>query len=716
MNKNTNKIALLSVITASFIAATGYSVGISGGKDLIEKRYDKAFEIASEEKRSKSDGKTFFDGVEESSGVGEKDKTSKGNSSSTNNEKKSSKNNSSNKSARNSKNSGASSNSSNSIASVGNISLPNKLKDGTYYGTANGYAGPIKVKVVISGGKISNVEVVSHSETPGYYEKGAGIISKILSSGSPNVDTVSGATLTSGAIKKAVQQALKNAGDTSQSQSSSSGGQDKDSEIEKLLSENKRLKNELEQAKQKVNANMENLKIENLKDGTYDGEGTGFEGRKIKVSVEVSGGKLKSINIVSYSDDEDYFVKAKSIIGKIIEGQSLKVDAVSGATFSSNGIKSAVADALKKAGLKVDSSSQIEELKKSVDDLVNKNKELSDNISSLEGEYRKLKNQLRSNSGSKLKDGIYEGDGLGFMRRAMKVQVSVQNGKIASVNLLSSSDDEPYLSNAKTIISKFVGKSSSDGIDAISGATYSSNGIKDAVEDALMKARIGNESNSNDNTSEETGKTDSSNENNNSYNMGYISLKDELEVYSEDALNGKTNSEKRSVVEENLKKIEKNINLKEDDKSILESGISTLERKLEELKSMLSNVNERLAHFRNMNTRWREILGEIPDENSSERNESHRYRDGVFSGSSVGYDGRDMEIEITIKNDRITNIREAKMGDDGMFVNMVKSSMYPKIKESTDMDSIDSVSGATFTSNGIKNAIKQALSKAEIKN
>lgn len=715
MNKNTNKIALLSVITASFIAATGYSVGISGGKDLIEKRYDKAFEIASEEKKSKSDGKTFFDGVEESSGVGEKDKTSKGNSSSTNNEKKSSKNNSSNKSARNSKNSGASSNSSNSIASVGNISLPNKLKDGTYYGTANGYAGPIKVKVVISGGKISNVEVVSHSETPGYYEKGAGIISKILSSGSPNVDTVSGATLTSGAIKKAVQQALKNAGDTSQSQSSSSGGQDKDSEIEKLLSDNKRLKNELEKAKQKVNANMENLKIENLKDGTYDGEGTGFEGRKTKVSVEVSGGKLKSINIVSYSDDEDYFVKAKSIIGKIIEGQSLKVDAVSGATFSSNGIKSAVADALKKAGLKVDSSSQIEELKKSVDDLVNKNKELSDNINSLEGEYRKLKNQLRSNSGSKLKDGIYEGDGLGFMRRAMKVQVSVQNGKIASVNLLSSSDDEPYLSNAKTIISKFIGKSSSDGIDAISGATYSSNGIKDAVDDALMKARTGEGSNSGDKTLEETEKV-RPNDDNNLSNMTDIHIKDEIELHSEDILNGKTNSEKRAVVEENLKNIEKNISIKEDDKGILESTIAVLEKKLEELRSLLSSINERLSYFKSMDIRWKDILREISEENQPEINERHRYRDGIFRGSSSGYKGRAMIIEITIKNDKITDIREEKIGDDLIFVKTVKNTMYPKIKENIDVDSVDSVSGATFTSNGIKNAIKEALSKAEIKN
>ena len=44
-------------------------------------------------------------------------------------------------------------------------------KDGTYYGSATGFAGPIKVKVVISGGKIASIEIVSTSDAAAIFPK-----------------------------------------------------------------------------------------------------------------------------------------------------------------------------------------------------------------------------------------------------------------------------------------------------------------------------------------------------------------------------------------------------------------------------------------------------------------------------------------------------------------------------------------------------------------
>jgi uncharacterized protein with FMN-binding domain len=61
----------------------------------------------------------------------------------------------------------------------------------------------------------------------------------------------------------------------------------------------------------------------------------------------VSGGKIADITITSHQEDAEYFNKAKSsIINQIISSQSLEVQAVSGATRSSNGIINAVANAL----------------------------------------------------------------------------------------------------------------------------------------------------------------------------------------------------------------------------------------------------------------------------------------------------------------------------------------------------------------------------------
>ncbi|MCR4795840.1 MAG: 4Fe-4S binding protein [Ruminococcus sp.] len=81
-------------------------------------------------------------------------------------------------------------------------------------------------------------------------------------------------------------------------------------------------------------------------DGTYKGSGNGFRG-KTEVTVTVESGVITDITVDSYKDDKEFFQKAKSgVIADIIKSQSTDVDAVSGATFSSNGIKEAVADAL----------------------------------------------------------------------------------------------------------------------------------------------------------------------------------------------------------------------------------------------------------------------------------------------------------------------------------------------------------------------------------
>lgn len=84
-------------------------------------------------------------------------------------------------------------------------------------------------------------------------------------------------------------------------------------------------------------------------DGTYTGEAEGFGG-VISVSVTIAGGQISQINILS-ADKEDgaYLAMAEEMIPVIIEKQSAQVDTVSGATFSSGGIKNAVLQALEKA-------------------------------------------------------------------------------------------------------------------------------------------------------------------------------------------------------------------------------------------------------------------------------------------------------------------------------------------------------------------------------
>ena len=84
-------------------------------------------------------------------------------------------------------------------------------------------------------------------------------------------------------------------------------------------------------------------------DGRWEGGAKGFGGM-ITVLVTVENGTISEIEITSADgEDKAYLSMAEDIIPKIIEAQSAAVDTVSGATFSSTGIRDAVSEALKQA-------------------------------------------------------------------------------------------------------------------------------------------------------------------------------------------------------------------------------------------------------------------------------------------------------------------------------------------------------------------------------
>ena len=96
-------------------------------------------------------------------------------------------------------------------------------KDGTYTGSATGHGGKVSVTVTVKNGNISNIEVTEQQETPKYWEKAKATISALLGLGDDAsvdaVDTKTGATLSSEAIRQAVKNALKNAEEADGSES-----------------------------------------------------------------------------------------------------------------------------------------------------------------------------------------------------------------------------------------------------------------------------------------------------------------------------------------------------------------------------------------------------------------------------------------------------------------------------------------------------------------
>ena len=86
------------------------------------------------------------------------------------------------------------------------------IKDGEYTATVDGQSGPMTVRTVVADGKIASVEVTENNETPSVAAAALETVpAKIVETNSVDVDGVTGATLTSGRIMKAVAECLTQA-------------------------------------------------------------------------------------------------------------------------------------------------------------------------------------------------------------------------------------------------------------------------------------------------------------------------------------------------------------------------------------------------------------------------------------------------------------------------------------------------------------------------
>lgn len=224
-------------------------------------------------------------------------------------------------------------------------------------------------------------------------------------------------------------------------------------------------------------------------DGTYTGEGSGFRGTTA-VSVAIKSDKITDIKIVSYKDDAKFFNQAyPTIIQSVISKQSTNVSTVSGATYSSRGILSAVDNALDKAKIETADSTTT-----AITAATATSKSSSAaTASATSATPSSSKTTFASTattasfSSAKYKDGTYQGSGNGF-RGTTTVSVTVQNGAISDIKILSYKDDARFFDNSYPTIVQSIISNQSANVNTVSGATYSSLGIISAVSNALSAA------------------------------------------------------------------------------------------------------------------------------------------------------------------------------------------------------------------------------------
>ncbi|HEY9574657.1 MAG TPA: FMN-binding protein, partial [Lachnospiraceae bacterium] len=340
--------------------------------------------------------------------------------------------------------------------------VPGQLKDGQYEGSAKGYGGRLTVLVTVKDGKIADIKVTSHSETPEYYASASSIIANIIKSNTPNVDSVSGATVSSNAIKSAVRDALSKAG-------------------VKIKSNDVAPKNVGSKAPadgRKAEPGNYSLGTQTsaeagLEDGSYIGNGQGFGGN-IRVRVTVSNGKVSGIEVLSHRDDSPYIQRAiDGVIPSILAGNT-NVDTVGGATYSSQGIIEAVSNALAKAvkkdsgqakkaqlpTLHVNAPKQVQPSKPGTPNVIkpideNHNK---DNIDDLLKPYY-IDKPLADGDYIGYAHGYYK-EGNTFKQKGIKSIVKIVNGEVESVSIPKNEfpDDFLYYERAIKVVNLLKGK------------------------------------------------------------------------------------------------------------------------------------------------------------------------------------------------------------------------------------------------------------------
>ena len=201
--------------------------------------------------------------------------------------------------------------------------------------------------------------------------------------------------------------------------------------------------------------------------------------------------------MVSNEDDESFFKRAETLISLVIQRQSTDVDVVSGATFSSEGILEAINEALDAAKNAAQPAVTTTTTVTTIAPPENTTAAPVTGTTSTETTTEPVEKIYDDGTYVGTAD-CYPDEDEDFVEYVLSVKVKIENDQIVSISDASGAGDsydklnDRYISRAaKGTVAQILEKQHTDGIDAVSGATCSSDAIVRAVDDALAQARKG---------------------------------------------------------------------------------------------------------------------------------------------------------------------------------------------------------------------------------
>ena len=492
--------------------------------------------------------------------------------------------------------------------------------------TVSGYGGPIEIVIGIdTQGMVTGLSVggSSFAETaglgtqvkePAFTDQFVGLAELPVLNG--NVDTISGATISSSAVINGIIQCYKQ-------WEIIAGGGSSDT------------------------AAAPSAAVPLEEDGVFIGEADGFVA-PIRVSVTVENGYITAIKVLEQNDTEAMFAMAQDgIIPAVLQANGTDgVDTVSGATYSSQGLLDAIADAL------------CRDCAETAD------------TQALPTQYT---------------DGVYIGEAQGYMGK-IQVSVTITDGSITAVKVLEYSDDTAIFAMARdSIVPAVIAANSAANVDTVSGATYSSNGLLDAIANALLGTPVQTEAEEN------------------------APFEDGVFIGEAQGYSGKIRVS--VTVEDNritaIKVLDQN-----DSEALFAMARESI------LPAVIAaNTTEGMDTVSGATYSSQGLLDAIAEALCSECAETadipsimETHPDGIFVGEAQGYTGK-VEVAVSITDGVITAVQVLNQSDTDAIFAMAKDSIIPAVLAANSVSGVDTVSGATYSSRGLLDAILNAISK-----
>ena len=276
------------------------------------------------------------------------------------------------------------------------------------------------------------------------------------------------------------------------------------------------------------------------------------------------------------------------------------------------------------------------------------------------------------------KEGIYYGTAEGYSGD-VSVAVVIQEKTIKAILITENSDDEAFFNRAMDIVKKVIRTQKTDDVDTVSGATYSSKGLLNAIKNALKQA--------------------------------------------EKVTNGESVDEKPDVteLEELIEKAEK---LEED--AYTEASWAVLQTRLEDAKEALKETKQTAVD--KAAEKLKKAIAQLESKDGKDE-ENTKYVSGTYEvtvpcepDEDEDFERYNLTMSVTIRDDKIiaiTDITGDGASDNDRYILKAAngtSSIKGVVSQIIDKgmpEDIDTVSRATCSSNAILEGCKKVLEAAE---